>query len=67
MTSMLVDDGDRDPRQMAAALRRLPSQRKPSERLSPEVLGGLDEVNKLARRWLDRTRTGGRARVHRRA
>jgi predicted glycosyltransferase len=67
MVSMLVDDGDRDPRQMAAALRRLPSQPKPSEQLSPEVLGGLDEVNKLARRWLDRTRTGGRERVRHRA
>ena len=67
LVSMLVDDGDRDPRQMAAALRRLPSQAKPSERLSPEILGGLDQVNKLARRWLDRTRTGGGARVRRRA
>jgi predicted glycosyltransferase len=67
MVSMLVDDGDRDPQQMAAALRRLPSQPKPSEQLSPEMLGGLDEVNKLARRWLDRTRVGGRARASRRA
>lgn len=67
MVSMLVDDGDRDPRQMAAALRRLPSQPKPSEQLSPEMLGGLDEVNKLAHRWLDRTRVGGRARASRRA
>jgi predicted glycosyltransferase len=67
MVSMLVDDGDRDPGQMAAALRRLPSQPKPSEQLSPEVLGGLDEVNTLARRWLERTRTGGQTRVRRRA
>ena len=67
MVSMLVDDGDRDPGRMAAALRRLPSQPKPSEQLSPEVLGGLEEVNTLARRWLKRTRTGGQTRVRRRA
>jgi predicted glycosyltransferase len=67
MISMLVDDGYRDPGQMAAALRRLPSQPKPSEQLSPEILGGLDEVNKLAWRWLERTRAGGGERASRRA
>ena len=67
MISMLVDDGDRDPRKMAAALRRLPSQPKPSETIAPQMLGGLDQVNLLARRWLERTRTGGGQRVRRRA
>ena len=54
MVSMLVDDGDRDPVEMAAALRRLPSQARPSERFAPEILGGLDKVNHLASRWLER-------------
>ena len=55
MVSMLVDDGDRDPKEMAAALRRLPSQARPSEKFTSDILGGLDKVNLLADRWLERT------------
>ena len=56
MISMLVDDGDRDPREMARSLRRLPSQPKPSEMFSTEILGGLSYVNRLAKRWLKSSR-----------
>ena len=56
MISMLVDNGDRDPREMAKSLRRLPSQPKPSEMFSAEILGGLNHVNRLAKRWLKKSR-----------
>ena len=56
MISMLVDNGDRDPREMARSLRRLPSQPKPSEMFSTEILGGLNYVNRLAKRWLKSSR-----------
>ena len=56
MISMLVDNGDRDPREMAKSLRRLPSQPKPSEMFSSEILGGLNYVNRLAKRWLNTNR-----------
>jgi predicted glycosyltransferase len=54
LVSMLVDDGARDARQMAAALRHLPTQQRPSEVVMPGLLDGMDNVNRLARRWLDR-------------
>jgi len=43
----LVDDGDRSPRAMADALRRLPSRRRPSESQRQNLLGGLDRVCEL--------------------
>jgi len=52
MTAMLVDDGSRDPEVMADALRRLPSQPRPSEIMAVSLLDGLDEVNRLTHRWL---------------
>jgi predicted glycosyltransferase len=53
----IVDNGKRDVRVMASALRRLPSQRRPSEVVVPGLLDGLDNVEKLAKRWLyDRDR-----------
>jgi predicted glycosyltransferase len=52
LVAVLTDDGMRDPRQMATALRRLPHQRKPSEVVIPGLLDGLDSVNRLAGRWL---------------
>ena len=67
LISMMVDDGDRDPREMARALRRLPSQPKPSEQLSPEILGGLEQVNRLTRRWLKHRRVGREMPASRRA
>lgn len=54
LVSMLVDDGTRNAAQMAAALRHLPNQRRPSEVVVPGLLDGMDNVNRLARRWLDR-------------
>ena len=54
LCGMLVDDGTRDAAQMAAALRHLPNQRRPSEVVVPGLLDGMDNVNRLARRWLDR-------------
>lgn len=52
MVAVMVDEGERDPMAMSAALRRLPSQPTPSEVIDPELLGGLDRVNRLADRWL---------------
>jgi predicted glycosyltransferase len=52
LVAMLTDDGRREPRQMATALRRLPHQPKPSEVVIPGLLDGLDSVNRLAERWL---------------
>jgi len=57
LCSMLVDDGARDAAQMAAALRHLPEQRRPSEVVVPGLLDGMDNVHRLARRWLDRPET----------
>jgi predicted glycosyltransferase len=52
LVEMLVDDGVRDPAQMARALRLLPRQRVPSRAVIPGLLDGLDSVNRLAARWL---------------
>jgi predicted glycosyltransferase len=52
LVAVLADDGVRDPRQMATALRRLPHQRRPSEVVIPGLLDGLNSVNRLAERWL---------------
>jgi hypothetical protein len=38
---------------MAAALRRLPSQNRPSEIVVPGLLEGLDNVNRLVAPWLE--------------
>ncbi|MBH68298.1 MAG: hypothetical protein CMM58_08095, partial [Rhodospirillaceae bacterium] len=56
LASMLVDNGDHDPKEMAASLRRLPSQSKPSETLPTDILGGLPKVNRLTKRWLKKSR-----------
>jgi predicted glycosyltransferase len=53
LVSMLVDDGARDAAQMAAALRHLPEQRRPSEVVVPGLLDGMDNVHRLAQRWLN--------------
>ena len=54
LVSLLVDDGARDPRAMATALRHLPQQRAPSKTVIPGLLEGLDSVNRLAAKWLYR-------------
>jgi len=52
LCSMLVDDGQRRVADMVTALRRLPLQSPPSDVVVPGLLDGLDNVNRLARRWL---------------
>jgi predicted glycosyltransferase len=54
LVTMLVDNGARDPRQMATALRHLPQQQSPSQIVIPGLLEGLDSVNRLAGKWLYR-------------
>jgi predicted glycosyltransferase len=53
LVNMLADDGVRDPMAMAEALRALPNQRPPSQVIVPGLLDGLDNVNRLAGRWLN--------------
>ena len=53
LIAMLADDGRYDPAVMAAALRRLPSQNRPSEIVVPGLLEGLDNVNRLVAPWLE--------------
>ena len=54
LVKMLTDDGARDPRRMATALRHLPQQQLPSEVVIPGLLEGLDSVNRMAAHWLYR-------------
>lgn len=56
LVAMLSDDEARDPARLATALRTLPQQPKPSERVVPGLLDGLDNVDRLARRLIDRPR-----------
>jgi predicted glycosyltransferase len=55
---MLVDDDVRSPRQMAAALRELPHQPRPSEIRIPGLLDGLSTINAMVDRWLAADRAG---------
>ena len=52
LVSMLPDDGHRDARLMADALRRLPRQSPPSRRPVPALLDGFDNVGRLVSRWI---------------
>jgi len=54
LVRMIEDDGHYDPARMAAALRALPQQKKPSEVIVPGLLEGLPNVNRLAAPWLAR-------------
>ena len=56
LVKMLVDDGVRDARTMATALRGLPQQRLPSESVVPGLLDGRNNVVKLARQRLRQQR-----------
>ena len=49
---MLVNDGEPDPKVMAAALRELPRQDRPSEVVVPGLLEGLVSVNRPIEPWL---------------
>lgn len=58
LVAMLSDQQGRDPRVMAAALRRLTAQKAPSTVVIPGLLDGMPTVNRLAKKWLDRGRAG---------
>jgi predicted glycosyltransferase len=53
LARMMVDDGRRDVRVMAAAIRRISKQPRPSEIVVPGLLDGLDNVARLTARWID--------------
>jgi len=52
LLSVLVEAGDRDPKAMADAIRRLPAQKLPSEATELQLLDGLDRVVQLVDRWV---------------
>jgi predicted glycosyltransferase len=54
LTRMLANDDRRAPEAMIAALRDLPAQQVPSARYVEGLLGGLDQVNRLALGLIDR-------------
>jgi predicted glycosyltransferase len=56
LVAMLADESARDPVKMAAALLQLTQQAPPSAVVVPGLLDGMPNVNKLARKWLDRGR-----------
>jgi predicted glycosyltransferase len=56
LSSMLEDDGIRDWKAMATALRQLPQQALPAEVVVPGLLDGLDNVNRLVQQSLQRSR-----------
>ena len=56
LAGMLVDDGVREARVMATALRDLPQRSRPSEVVVPGLLDGRANVIKLTRQWLRRRR-----------
>jgi predicted glycosyltransferase len=58
LVAMLAEEDGRDPKVMAAALRRLTRQRRPSGAVIPGLLDGMQSVNRLAGRWLGRGRVG---------
>ena len=61
LVRMLGDDGRRDARRMAVALRQLPQQPLPSETVVPGLLDGLENVDRLTTRWLSSGRRTLRA------
>jgi predicted glycosyltransferase len=55
LVSMLADDGRYEPEVMAAALRHLPRQKRPSEVVVPGLLEGLPNVSRLIAPWVEKT------------
>jgi predicted glycosyltransferase len=53
LVSMLSDDGTYEPAVMAAALRALPRQNRPSEVVVPGLLEGLQNVSRLVAPWIE--------------
>ncbi len=66
LAAMLEDDGVRDWRKMATALRQLPQQSLPSDVVVPGLLDGLNNVNRLAQQALERGRNPTSLRLARR-
>ncbi|HUQ76640.1 MAG TPA: glycosyltransferase [Burkholderiales bacterium] len=68
LISMLKDDGRYDPAVMAAALRALPRQNRPSEVVVPGLLEGLTNVSRLVAPWMEpveeRVRASAVTRIH---
>ena len=60
LVSMLSDDGTYDPAVMAAALRALPRQNRPSEVVVPGLLEGLTNVSRLVAPWIEPAEVGVR-------
>ncbi len=56
LVRMVTDEDASDPGRMAAALRGLPHQNRPSEVLVPGLLDGLDNIYRLFARRLSRAR-----------
>jgi predicted glycosyltransferase len=56
LARMLPEEGARDWRDMATALRQLPQQPRPSEVVIPGLLDGLENVARLLDQWLARGR-----------
>jgi predicted glycosyltransferase len=52
LISMLPEDDDLDPGRMAAAIRALPRQKRPSEVVIPGLLEGLPNVARLVAPWI---------------
>jgi predicted glycosyltransferase len=63
LVTMLLEDAALDPAAMAAAIRRLPAQRLPSEVVVPGLLDGLDNVNRLVALQLARRPAAPRLRL----
>ena len=53
LVTMLVDDGERDPKRMAEAIRELPQKPRPSEVRIPGLLDGLSATNAAMDQWLN--------------
>ncbi|MDQ7248450.1 glycosyltransferase family protein [Dongia sedimenti] len=53
LVSMLEDDGTRDWKQMATALRQLPQQALPSQVVVPGLMDGLANINRLVDQAID--------------
>jgi predicted glycosyltransferase len=53
LVSMLEDDGERDWKQMATALRQVPQQALPSQVVLPGLMDGLTNINRLVDQTID--------------
>lgn len=65
LVSLLSDDGTHDPAVMAAALRALPRQQRPSDVVVPGLLEGLTNVSRLVAPWIGPAQMPARASVAR--